>query len=119
MTHHGQQDNRNVEEKQRIARNYLTSLPNTTADYDEDKIFNMDETPCYIDMTSLTTLHFIGSKNVDAQHKGHDNTRFTTTLCISGSGRILKGFVIFKGLKKSLNVQFFATLLSLFPREGP
>ena len=55
---------------------------------------------CYIDMTSATTMDFIGNKNVDAQHTGHDKTRFTTALCISASGRILKGYVIFKGLKK-------------------
>lgn len=70
-----------------------------TANLDADHIFNMDETPMYIDMVSDTTLEFKGIKNVDGMSTGHEKSRFTVTLTISASGKKLKAYVIFKGLK--------------------
>ena len=58
----------------------------------------MDETPCYMDMSSDTTLDFIGNKNVDGVNTGHDKSRFTVVLCICADGRIINTMIILKGL---------------------
>ena len=105
ITHYGQQDNRDNVTKRDIATNYLLSMETVLVGYSQNHIFNMDETPCYMDMTGTTTLDFVGAKNVDTQHTGHDKARFTTVLCISASGRILKGYIILKGLKRVPAVQ--------------
>ena len=57
----------------------------------------MDETPCYMDMSSDTTLDFIGNKNVDGVNTGHDKSRFTVVLCFCADGRIINTMMILKG----------------------
>jgi hypothetical protein len=46
-----------------------------TAYLDADVIFNMDETPVYIDMLSSTTISFVGEKNTEAIGTGHGKSR--------------------------------------------
>ena len=67
---------------------------------DKEPIFNMDETPTYIDMVSSTTLDFVGSENVDADTTGANKCRFTVVLCSIYAGEFIKTMVILKGLKK-------------------
>ena len=70
-----------------------------TADLDDQHIFNMDETPVYIDMISSTTLDFTGEKNVNGASTGHEKSRLTVAISTVASGKMLKGYVFFKGLK--------------------
>ncbi len=99
VTHRGQQDNRPAAEICTVVKDYLTSARVVTADLSADKIFNMDETPCYFDMCSDQTLHFKGDKNVDGIDTGNRKSRFTTVLAISADGSILRSLIILKGLK--------------------
>ena len=59
----------------------------------------MDDTPVYINMVSPTTLDFIGNKNLDGATTGNEKSRFTVVITVSASGKMLKAYVIFKGLK--------------------
>ena len=70
-----------------------------TQNLDEAHIFNMDETPVYIDMVSTSTLDYVGNKNVDGMTTGHEKCRFTVVITTSGAGKMLKSYVILRGLK--------------------
>ena len=59
----------------------------------------MDETPVYTDMVSDRTMEFIQVKNVDGATTCHGKSRFTVVLTVSIAGKMLKAYVIFKGLK--------------------
>ena len=100
VTHAGQADKKTTGEQAKIAEDCLTSIPGLTADMDADQLYNMDETPVYVDMLSSSTIDFAGNKNVDASHCGATKARFTAVLCVSAAGRVLKTMIILKGLKK-------------------
>ena len=98
ITHQGQADNRDSILLRNIARDHIRGLEQLTLELDSSRIFNMDETPCYMDMSNDSTLDFVGNKNVDATNTGNDKSRFTVVLCICADGRILNAMVILKGL---------------------
>jgi hypothetical protein len=79
---------------------FFVQVRQMTAGLASNLIFNMDETPCFYDMTHGRTLHFRGEKAVDGLDSGHCKDRFTTVLCISAAGTIIRSLVILKGLKK-------------------
>lgn len=60
VTHIGQEDNSTQEEKRIVAEDFLNTCQVITKNFELDRIFNMDETPVYIDMTSNKTLSFQG-----------------------------------------------------------
>ncbi len=99
ITHRGQQDNRPKTDIGKAANEYVDSIPLHTMGLDGDHIFNMDETPCFFDMANDTTLHFKGDKNVDGVDTGNRKSRFTVTLTVSLSGKVVKSQIIFKNLK--------------------
>ncbi|CAI9722304.1 Hypothetical predicted protein [Octopus vulgaris] len=99
ITHVGQTDNKTLGEKAQIASDYLDSIPALTADKDADQIYNMNETPVYVDMLSSTTIYFVGNKNVDACHCGATKAHFTAVLCVNAAGKVLNTMIILKGLK--------------------
>ena len=59
----------------------------------------MDETPCYFDQASQTTVAPIGSKSVSISTSGYEKLRFTTVLSCAASGVKHKPMIIFKNLK--------------------
>ena len=94
-----QADNKDPAERKEIVRSHLSGVEQLTQNLNATHIFNMDETPVYIDMVSNCTLDFKGNKNVDGVTTGHEKCRFTVALTISAAGNFLKTYVIFKGLK--------------------
>lgn len=60
ITHVGQEDSSTPAEKRIVAEDFLTTCQIITCNYDSENIFNIDETPVYIDMTSNQTLSFEG-----------------------------------------------------------
>ena len=60
-------------------------------------IFAMDETPCWMDMPSDTTIHFSGARSVSVKTTGHEKSHFTVVLTAKADGTKLKPFVVFKG----------------------
>ncbi len=104
VTHTAQQDKSTVAEKSAVISKYFHAVHQKTAGLREPFIFNMDKTPCYYDMKSNRTMHFKGEKQVDGSDSGHSKNRFTTVLCVSLSGTVIKTLIILKGLKKVPNV---------------
>jgi hypothetical protein len=100
VTHVAQQDNRPIDQQVGSAINHFGALQAVTRGIPAEYIYNMDETPCYLDMASSKTLAFKGEKNIEGSDTGHAKTRFTVVLTVSMSGRVLKTMVILKGLKK-------------------
>ena len=94
-----QGDNKDPAERKEIVKSHLSGVEQLTQNLNATHIFNMDETPVYIDMVSNCTLDFKGNKNVDGVTTGHEKCRFTVALTISAAGNFLKTYVIFKGLK--------------------
>ena len=73
-------------------------MKHLTDQLDADHIFNMDDTPVYIEVASSKTLDFVGNKNVDGATTDYKKSRLTVAITTSASGRMLKAYVIFKGL---------------------
>ena len=68
-------------------------------DVQKSHIVNMDETPCYFDLPSSSTVETKGSKTVSIATSGYEKMRFTTVLAVSSDGGKLKPMLIFKNLK--------------------
>ena len=79
---------------------FLETLKQKTDNVTRDQIFNMDETPYYIDMIGNSTIDFIGSKNVEVNGTGHSKMCFSVVLTIQARCTLEKTLVILKGLKK-------------------
>ncbi len=60
-------------------------------------IFAMDETACWFDMPSDTTVHLAGSRSVAMKTTGHEKNHYTVVLTAKGDGTKLKPLVVFKG----------------------
>ena len=57
----------------------------------------MDETACWFDMPSDTTVASTGSKAVPVKTTGHEKDHFTVVLTARADGKKMKPFVVFKG----------------------
>ena len=83
-----------------IVDDWMTLLENTIKEYsiDEDCIFSMDETCCFLDKRTSKTRH-IGSAKQVHQLALRNEVRDTATLIpiISASGNVFKPTIIFKG----------------------
>jgi hypothetical protein len=84
--------------------NYLARLRKFLSEFPHlEYILQCDETPVYFDMLNPRTIEFKGSKSVDLITTGQTKTRFTVLLTIAAHGLVLKGYVVFRGLKNVPN----------------
>ena len=88
-------------------------------DFDASNIFNMDETPIYLESISKKTVAPIGQKSINIRSNGGEKTRITVILLISTSGEKLPPLLIFKGEKdgrkeKALNNNEYCRKKKLF-----
>jgi hypothetical protein len=58
---------------------------------------NMDQTCCYFEMKSNTTVDTVGAKTVSVRDSGSNSKRATIVLAVAADGTKLPPFVIFKG----------------------
>ena len=65
--------------------------------FSEQNIIAMDETACWMDMPSDTTVTFSGSRSVPLKTTGNEKNHFTVVLSARASGMKLKPFIVFKG----------------------
>ena len=65
--------------------------------YPTDSIFAMDETACWMNMHSDTTIAPTGCRSVPLKTSGHEKDHFTVILTAKASGNKLKSYVVFKG----------------------
>ena len=57
----------------------------------------MDETACWMEMPSDTTIHPTGARSVPIKTAGHEKDHFMVILTARADGVKLKPYVIFKG----------------------
>ena len=84
-----------------MKNNYIEYLEN-------EKVINMDETQCYLDMNMDTTIDFQGNKNIEIINSGRNNYRISIILAVSGDGHKFPPLIIIKGeegktIEKNLN----------------
>ena len=89
-----------IAEQQTAINEFLNTVPGRMKPYSDTVTFNMDETPCYFDMSNAHTIEFKGAKTVEIMGTGSSKRRFTVVLCIRMDGKVIDVMVIFKGLKK-------------------
>ena len=65
--------------------------------YSTDSIFAMDETACWMDMPSDTTVANTGSHSIPLKSTSPEKDHFTITLTAKANGTKLKPFIVFKG----------------------
>ena len=65
--------------------------------YPQNSIFAMDETACWMDMPSDTTVALRGEHSVPVKSTGHEKSHFTVILTARANGTKMKPFVVFKG----------------------
>lgn len=75
---------------------YMRKLQ-VTHNYSKQSIFAMDETACWFDMMSDTTVAETGSRAVPIKTTGHEKDHFTVVLTARADGKKMKPFVVFKG----------------------
>lgn len=84
-------------------------------EYDENEcIISMDETPCLLDMSFITTIDFFWQKNIEYITEGRECYRISIILSITGDGFKLPPLVIIKGklgktIKKNLRKLNYVT----------
>lgn len=59
----------------------------------------MNETPCYFDMPSSSTVDLKGTKTIICATSGYEKLRFTAVLACTASENKLRPMLIFKNLK--------------------
>ena len=84
--------------------------------YPADMMFAMDETACWMDMPSSTTLQEKGSKDVPIRTTGHEKDRFTVCLTAKPSGKKLKPLIVFKGKRMDKSLQNMRGAILNFPQ---
>ena len=67
--------------------------PNRHADY----IINMDQTPIPFTFNSKRTLEMVGKKTVHIRKSTNDTKRATLALTVTGSGKMIRPMLTFKG----------------------
>ena len=65
--------------------------------YTPQNMFAMDETACWMDMPSDTTVAVTGSRSVPLKTSGHEKNHFTVILTAKADGTKMKPYVVFKG----------------------
>lgn len=86
--------------------------------FTDGSIFAMDETACWMDMPSDTTVHFTGSQSVSLKTTGHEKNHYTVVLTAKADGTKLKPFVVFKG-KGTRLLKDLTTIPGLVVRFSP
>ena len=81
-------------------------------------IGNMDETPLWMDMPGDTTVERQGTKFVPVRTRGHEKVRFTIVLAAMASGKKLKPFVVFKGVRVVAELNSVPGVVVALSRNG-
>ena len=66
-------------------------------EYEHDAIYAMDETACWMDMPSDTTIDLVGAQSVPLKTTGHEKDHYTVVLTARAYGKKMKPLIVFKG----------------------
>ena len=67
----------------------LPLLKSKCENYPPERIYNMDETPVYFDMSGELTVHIKGEKTVHIKGTGNEKNRFTVVLTCAGGNLVI------------------------------
>ena len=65
--------------------------------YQPPNVIAMDETACWMDMPSDTTVDSVGARSIPIKTTGHTKDHYTVILTARSDGTKLKPYVVFKG----------------------
>jgi len=99
----------NTDKLQTIAWHFRNKCAATCTSQSHALLFNMDETPIYLDAPGNRTIDKIGAKTVEIATTKHDNDRVTLVLCVSCAGMKIDALIIHrchekKKMKKTNNL---------------
>ena len=60
-------------------------------------MYAMDETACWMDMPSDTTVDNVGARSIPIKTTGHEKSHYTVILTAKADGTKMRPFVVFKG----------------------
>ena len=93
-THVAQKNHKDAEDD---AQHFLSYMRQKVAAMDPDDVINMDQTPIPYSYHASRTLELKGTKTIHVRSSTSDTKRATLAATVSGSGKLLKPFLIFKG----------------------
>ena len=79
------------------ALHFMAMMREKFAEMDPDDIINMDQTPIPYSYHTSRTLALKGTKTIHVRSSTSETKRATLAATVSGSGKLLKPFLIFKG----------------------
>ncbi len=93
-THVAQKNHKDTEDD---ALHFMAMMREKVAEMDPDDIINMDQTPIPYSYHTSRTLALKGTKTIHVRSSTSETKRATLAATVSGSGKLLKPFLIFKG----------------------
>ncbi len=93
-THVAQKNFKDAEED---ALHFIAMMHEKVALMDPDNVINMDQTPIPYSYHASRTLALRGTKTIHVRSSTSDTKRATLAATVTGSGKLLKPFLIFKG----------------------
>jgi hypothetical protein len=93
-THVAQKNYKDTEED---ALQFIVMMREKVALMDPDDVLNMDQTPIPYSYHTSRTLELKGKRTIHVRSSTSDTKRATLAAAVSGSGKLLKPFLIFKG----------------------
>ena len=86
--------------------------------YPRDCMFAIDETACWMDMPSDTSVAITGAYSVPLKTTGHEKDHFTIILSAKADVTKMKPFVVFKGKGLIKDVQCISGIVVRFSANG-
>ena len=111
MTHVAQ---KNYRETQEESSHFLVLMRQKVSAMNPDDVLNMDQTPIPFTFPSNRTLEKKGTKTIHVRTSTTDTKRATLAATVTGSGKLLTPFLIFKGKTTG---QIAARELQTYPTE--
>jgi hypothetical protein len=104
ITSFGQEDNRRPQEiKETVLKYFETFNHKLNKMSSQPVVYNMDETPIYIDMMQFSHIIINWRNNTEAYTTGNLKTKISVVITISTEGTVLRGMANLKGLKNLQN----------------
>jgi hypothetical protein len=100
VTHKAQENNKHPDDQWMELVKWIISFNSIANKFPKGRLYNADEVPFWMDAASNKTVDVKGSKTVDVVTTGHDKCRFTVVCTTRADGKMLKPYIIFKGLTK-------------------
>jgi hypothetical protein len=103
----------NTPRMQLIAQQFRCKYAPLFASHPAVLIFNVDETPVFLDAPSNRTIDRIGAKTIEIGTTKHEKDRVSVVICISMDGAVLDALIIHKCYEKTV----FKKKNNIFPAQ--